>query len=289
MREIGRMGDGSVRGDKGRARRQHRGKRREPPRDQARIRQFADADRRGVQQFDDGEVPGRDRLAETTSIRKQSYGERGTRSRKLEGAWWKEGAYIVASFARMADGSAAEHDGQVWRIAPDGASITLYSVFGRNPDPAVDLAAGGHFDGPDNITVSPHGGVVISEINYHAVSDLDTDDFLELTNTSASPIDMSGWSFSAGITAVLPSGTTIAPGQRFVLSPSAASFSALHGFAPDAIYTGKLSNSGEAVTLVDTALAVVDMVKGIDKSVEIAHVRLVAKSGGRSGDWHRED
>lgn len=108
------------------------------------------------------------------------------------------------------------------------------------------------------------GGVVISEINYHAVSDLDTDDFLELTNTSASPIDMSGWSFSAGITAVLPSGTTIAPGQRFVLSPSAASFSALHGFAPDAIYTGKLSNSGEAVTLVDTALAVVDTVTYAD-------------------------
>lgn len=45
----------------------------------------------------------------------------------------------------------------------------------------------------------------------------------------------------------------------------------------------------EALTAVSVgALAVVDMVKGIDKSVEIAHVRLVAKSGGRSGDWRRE-
>lgn len=45
----------------------------------------------------------------------------------------------------------------------------------------------------------------------------------------------------------------------------------------------------EALTAVGVAaLAVVDMVKGLDKRVEIEHVRLVAKSGGRSGDWHRE-
>jgi cyclic pyranopterin phosphate synthase len=34
-------------------------------------------------------------------------------------------------------------------------------------------------------------------------------------------------------------------------------------------------------------LAVVDMVKGLDKSVELTDVRLVAKTGGKSGDWHR--
>lgn len=45
----------------------------------------------------------------------------------------------------------------------------------------------------------------------------------------------------------------------------------------------------EALTAVSvTALAVVDMVKGLDKSVSIADVRLEAKAGGRSGDWRRE-
>jgi len=45
----------------------------------------------------------------------------------------------------------------------------------------------------------------------------------------------------------------------------------------------------EALTAVAVAgLAVVDMVKGIEKAVELAHVRLLAKSGGRSGDWCRE-
>ena len=45
----------------------------------------------------------------------------------------------------------------------------------------------------------------------------------------------------------------------------------------------------EALTAVAVAaLAVVDMVKGMDKGTSIADVRLVAKSGGRSGDWRRE-
>ncbi|MEE6271802.1 cyclic pyranopterin monophosphate synthase MoaC [Georgenia wangjunii] len=44
----------------------------------------------------------------------------------------------------------------------------------------------------------------------------------------------------------------------------------------------------EALTAVAVAgLAVVDMVKGVDRSAEIGRVRVVAKSGGRSGDWHR--
>ena len=43
----------------------------------------------------------------------------------------------------------------------------------------------------------------------------------------------------------------------------------------------------EALTAVSiAALAVLDMVKGMDKGTSITDVRLVAKSGGRSGDWH---
>jgi cyclic pyranopterin phosphate synthase len=44
----------------------------------------------------------------------------------------------------------------------------------------------------------------------------------------------------------------------------------------------------EALTAVAVAgLAVVDMVKGLDRRAEITDVRVVAKSGGRSGDWRR--
>jgi cyclic pyranopterin phosphate synthase len=45
----------------------------------------------------------------------------------------------------------------------------------------------------------------------------------------------------------------------------------------------------EALTSVsDAALTVIDMVKAVDKHARITDVEVVAKSGGRSGDWSRE-
>lgn len=44
----------------------------------------------------------------------------------------------------------------------------------------------------------------------------------------------------------------------------------------------------EALTAVSVAaLAVVDMVKALDRAATITDVRVLAKSGGRSGDWRR--
>ena len=53
--------------------------------------------------------------------------------------------------------------------------------------------------------------------------------------------------------------------------------------------TGPTGVEMEALTAVTVAaLAVVDMVKGVDRSAEITSARITAKSGGRSGDWRRE-
>lgn len=105
------------------------------------------------------DVPDRD--AKTTSVRKQFTNDQVTRSRKLEGQWWGDGgAYFVASFARTSDGSVAEHDGQVWFYDPATQTVELKTLFGVNPDPSVDT---GNYDGPDNITVSPHGGLILAE------------------------------------------------------------------------------------------------------------------------------
>lgn len=46
----------------------------------------------------------------------------------------------------------------------------------------------------------------------------------------------------------------------------------------------------EALTSVSVAaLTVVDMVKAVDKLARITDIEVVAKSGGKSGDWRRED
>jgi cyclic pyranopterin phosphate synthase len=36
------------------------------------------------------------------------------------------------------------------------------------------------------------------------------------------------------------------------------------------------------------SLTVYDMVKAVDRGMEVTHVRLVEKSGGRSGHWTRK-
>ncbi|MGD7706719.1 alkaline phosphatase PhoX [Microlunatus sp. Y2014] len=106
-------------------------------------------------------VPVPDRDARQVSIRKQFSDDEVTRSRKLEGQWWGDGgAYFVCSFARLSDGSVNEHDGQVWFFDPRKERITLKTIFGVNPD--VDNE-NNHFDGPDNITVSAHGGLILAE------------------------------------------------------------------------------------------------------------------------------
>ena len=55
-------------------------------------------------------------------------------------------------------------------------------------------------------------------------------------------------------------------------------------------FHGKTGVEMEAMTgAVVTALTLIDMVKGIERGVEIQRVRLLSKTGGKSGDWTAEE
>ncbi|MFB8776215.1 alkaline phosphatase PhoX [Streptomyces broussonetiae] len=100
-----------------------------------------------------------DPLAAGTPIRLQDFGPRGiTHAQKLEGCYWGgRSVYFVSSYARSAEGSAADHFGQIWRYDPAGRWLTLVVVFG--PDTGVQLPG----ESPDNICLAPSGGLMVCE------------------------------------------------------------------------------------------------------------------------------
>lgn len=100
-----------------------------------------------------------DPLAVRTPIRLQDFGPRGiTHAQKLEGCYWGgRCVYFVSSFAHSAEGSAADHYGQIWRYDPSARRLTLVIVFG--PDTDVQLPG----ESPDNICLAPSGGLMVCE------------------------------------------------------------------------------------------------------------------------------
>lgn len=54
--------------------------------------------------------------------------------------------------------------------------------------------------------------------------------------------------------------------------------------------TGQTGVEMEALTAVSVAaLTIYDMAKAVEKTMRIGEIRLVCKSGGKSGEWRSED
>ena len=120
--------------------------------------------------------------------------------------------------------------------------------------------------------------VVINEIHYNPGSSQGSDydyEFLELYNAGAAAVDMSGWSFTQGVTHVFADGTSLAAGGYMVVSvPGAASQGSLdtnpydpygdglmdNGAVVVEWTSGGLTNGGEDITIVDATGAVMDSV-----------------------------
>ncbi len=102
--------------------------------------------------------------------------------------------------------------------------------------------------------VQDFAGFKVTEIMYHpsdfGTNNSDEVEFLELKNTGTNTFDFSGLQFTDGITFSFTNGTKLLPGAFFVLARNAAVFASKYPGVPvNGIYTGKLDNGGERLTL----------------------------------------
>jgi hypothetical protein len=111
----------------------------------------------------------------------------------------------------------------------------------------------------------------LTEIHYHPLDEGtvsgDEYEFIELKNTGASVLSLANVALTQGIDYAFPASTTLAPAQFLVVASNAAAFQERYGFAPSGQYAGKLSNSGERITLYDLpAQTVITSVEYLDQS-----------------------
>ncbi len=97
----------------------------------------------------DPDPPGAE--ADPGAVLSQGLAGGGAVFSRLEGCWYGEGSI----FFNATSGGDAE-EGQVWEYRPLGNSTGLLRLVFESPGEAV-------LDNPDNITVSPRGGVLVCE------------------------------------------------------------------------------------------------------------------------------
>ena len=100
----------------------------------------------------------------------------------------------------------------------------------------------------------PAHALVISEIHYNPPLEDQTLEFIELTNNTDAPDDLSGWAFVRGIQFVFPEGTIVLPQARIVVCADVATLRERYDI-DNAVgnFTGRLDASGERLTLIDHA------------------------------------
>src|SRR4030095_1062852 len=94
--------------------------------------------------------------------------------------------------------------------------------------------------------------IVINEIMYHPASELETEEYIELRNTGAVAVNVSGWQFTSGVQYTVPAATPSIPAGGFlVVAANAAAFTAKYPTVTNFVagWTGQLSNSGNRIPL----------------------------------------
>jgi hypothetical protein len=113
------------------------------------------------------------------------------------------------------------------------------------------------------------GNVVINEIHYDPDIKTEAVEFIELHNTAAVDIDLSGWYFSTGISYLFPAGSTLSAGGYIIVAYSPAQIDSKwsdnrSGIPPHWVFgpfQGRLANEGEVIELRNPDGDLVDRVE----------------------------
>jgi hypothetical protein len=126
-------------------------------------------------------------------------------------------------------------------------------TMGRYPDGApgfypLQSRTGG---GPNAAPVIPD--IVINEIMYHPISGNEDDEYVELLNRSAAPVNVGNWRFVDGIDFALPANTVIPAGGYLVVAKNAqrlrTNYANLQQLNTVGDFQGQLANGGERLAL----------------------------------------
>jgi Lamin Tail Domain/Bacterial Ig domain/CotH kinase protein len=162
---------------------------------------------------------------------------------------------------------------------------------GRYPDGAPEIYELSTLT-PDGANTAPFlRDIVINEIMYSPISGKNADEYLELYNRGASPVDVSGWRFTSGIDFKIPANTVVPTNGYLVVAKDAtnllAKYTQLNGQNTVGDYNGSLANGGEYI-----ALSRPDQVASTNKAgmLETNTIWIVVddftyQNGGRWGWW----
>ncbi len=108
--------------------------------------------------------------------------------------------------------------------------------------------------GPRDLFSQLRTNLVFNEIMYNppanGAADGDDFEFVELKNVGPFTLNLSGLAFSQGVNFSFPVGTTLAPGATYLLARNSAALSTRYpGVTVHGVYSGKLDNDGETLTI----------------------------------------
>lgn len=133
--------------------------------------------------------------------------------------------------------------------------------------------------------------VVINEIMYHPITGEDDDQFVELFNRSAAPVDVSQWQLQDGLDFTFPANTIIPPQGYLVVARNAARLLKQHPrldagpVAGD--FSGRLARGGERIRLAMPVLALTSNPSGqpVTNVIHVVVDEVSYQDGGRWGQW----